>query len=109
MGGMGALRRPRLRAAGGTKYPSDAGIRRSCAAARGADIAARCPYHHAKLMSCICNKRFATPQEATEAAIRAGCTAYVGLRDTLFSSLTARQCCFHPPDENSRLSAQELI
>src|SRR5438552_18790162 len=31
--------------AGGTKYPSDTGIRRSCAATRGADIAARCPYH----------------------------------------------------------------
>jgi len=31
-------------AAGGTNNRA-AGIRRSCAAARGADIAARCPYH----------------------------------------------------------------
>src|SRR6185503_103719 len=34
-----------LRGSGQNEYPSDNGIRRSCAAARGADIAARCPYH----------------------------------------------------------------
>src|SRR6266516_8215827 len=41
----GALRRPRPRSTGPNEYPSDNGTRRSCAAARGADIAARCPYH----------------------------------------------------------------
>src|SRR5258706_464561 len=30
---------------GRNEFPSDNGILRSCAAARGADIAARCPYH----------------------------------------------------------------
>src|SRR5438093_1750927 len=34
-----------VRQRGRNKYPSDTGIRRSCAAARGADIAARCPCH----------------------------------------------------------------
>ncbi len=41
----GALRRPRPRNSGRNEYPSDTGNRRTCAAARGADIAARCPYH----------------------------------------------------------------
>ena len=31
--------------AGEMKYSSDIAIRKSCAAARGADIVARCPYH----------------------------------------------------------------
>jgi hypothetical protein len=34
---------PRPRSSGRNEYPSDAGIRRNCAAARGADNAARCP------------------------------------------------------------------
>src|SRR5436309_7712881 len=41
----GALRRPRPRSSGRNECPSERIIGRSCAAARGADIAARCPYH----------------------------------------------------------------
>ena len=47
----GALRRPRPRSSGRNERPSDTSTRRSCAAARGADIAARCPYHAKHILS----------------------------------------------------------
>jgi len=43
--GMARCAVPARVVAGGMKYSSDIAIRKSCAAARGADIAARCPYH----------------------------------------------------------------
>ena len=43
-GGGGALRRPRPRSGGRNEFSSDTGSGRSCAAARGADVAARRPY-----------------------------------------------------------------
>jgi hypothetical protein len=44
MVGMARCAVPASVVAGGMKYSSDTAIRKSCAAARGADIAARCPY-----------------------------------------------------------------
>jgi len=42
--GMARCAVPARVVAGGMKYSSDTAIRNNCAAARGADIAARCPY-----------------------------------------------------------------
>src|SRR6266516_3001326 len=44
MVGMARWAVPARVAAGGTNVRADTGLRRNCAAARGADIAARCPY-----------------------------------------------------------------
>jgi hypothetical protein len=51
----------RAATAGGTSIRATLGVRRSCAAARGADIAARCPYHAKDLLG-------ETPTGATETA-----------------------------------------
>src|SRR6266550_1459198 len=54
---------------GQNEYPSDNGIRRSCAAARGADIAARCPYHakhvHAPGTPCPKGSRAESPRQSS--------------------------------------------
>src|SRR5713101_6413285 len=45
LGGGGLGQALRAATAGGTSIRATLGVRRGCAAARGADIAARCPYH----------------------------------------------------------------
>ena len=63
--------------AGGTKDRVTPAIRKSCAAARGADIAARCPYH-AKQSASIMPLIFFVPNVPVAWAIALFSIAYFG-------------------------------